>query len=67
MTGFPEARPLKKANAKSVKQFFHDNIISRYGLPGIVVIDGGSEFKKELKEFCEAIRVARIIVLAYNP
>ena len=41
--------------------------MSRYGLLGIMVVDGGSEFKKELKEFCETMGVARIIVSVYNP
>ena len=67
MIRFLEARPLRKTNAKNIKQFFYNNIISRYSLSDIIIVDKGLEFKKELKEFCETIRVAKVIISVYNP
>ena len=67
MIRFLETRPLRKANTKNMKQIFYNDIIFRYSLSNIIIIDRRSEFKKELKEFYKAIEVARVMILAHNP
>lgn len=67
LSGFLEAQPMREANSRNVRLFLETHLICRYGLPGIVVVDGGSEFKGELKTACEQLKIARVITSSYNP
>ncbi|KAK4694345.1 hypothetical protein P7C70_g8748, partial [Phenoliferia sp. Uapishka_3] len=44
VSGWVEARIIKKAKARVVAAFMDEDVISRYGLFGVAVVDGGSEF-----------------------
>ena len=66
MTRFSKTKPLRKANAYNIKQFFSEYIISRYSLSDIIIIDSGSEFKKELYDYYKDLGIARVIILAHN-
>lgn len=49
LTGYVEARILPDRKAASVREFLQNNIFLRWGLPLSVVVDGGIEFKGEVK------------------
>ncbi|XP_074362252.1 uncharacterized protein LOC141702491 [Apium graveolens] len=53
-TKWIEAKPLAKITTKQVAQFLWENIMSRYGIPRILVIDNGTQFNnEEFKKYCE--------------
>ncbi len=45
---WPEARPLKTANAETVAMFLYEEIICRFGTPRILQSDRGTHFVNEL-------------------
>ncbi|GAA0184389.1 hypothetical protein LIER_31677 [Lithospermum erythrorhizon] len=48
-----EAAPLKKTCSDSIVRFLWKNIITRFGVPRILVSDNGTEFEsEELAKFC---------------
>jgi transposase InsO family protein len=63
-----EALPCRAADAMHLKRMFHEVIFSRYGVPRIVINDGGSHFtnrtfRKALKE----VGVDHQIATPYHP
>ena len=66
MIKFLKAKSLRKANTYNIKQFFNKYIISKYNLSNIIIIDGESEFKKELYNYYKDLEIARVVILAYN-
>ena len=67
LTGFVEAAVLSSTKAIGATRFLREGIIYRYGVPNEVVVDGGSEFKKEFKTFCEQMGIKYTLASAYNP
>ncbi|KAK4700157.1 hypothetical protein P7C70_g6095, partial [Phenoliferia sp. Uapishka_3] len=65
VNGWVEARIIKKAKARVVAAFMDEDVISRYGLFGVAVVDGGSEFRGVCKELLEARGIRRIVIAAY--
>ncbi len=55
LTHWPEARPLKEVKAAKVAEFIKECIITRFGVPLVIKVDGGPEFKAEVKEACEML------------
>ena len=49
-----------------MESFLRRQIFLRYGLPIMVVVDGGSEFKKEVVEILKRLGVDRISISPYN-
>ena len=45
LSGLIEAKPLKKTDSKSVAAFIHE-WITRFGVPGMIIYDNGSENQK---------------------
>ncbi len=45
---WPEARPLKTANAETVATFLYEEIICRFGAPRTLQSDRGTHFMNEL-------------------
>ena len=66
MTRFSKAKLLKKANIYNIKQFFSEYITFKYSLSNIIVINNGLEFKKELYNYYKNLKIARVVILAYN-
>jgi transposase InsO family protein len=63
-----EALPCQKANATNSKRMFHEVILTRFGVPLVVISDGGSHFidqsfKNSLKELGVDHRIATL----YHP
>ena len=42
---------LAHIDAETIRKWFHENIVCRYGLPSIVRTDGGAEFKGEFRTY----------------
>ena len=67
LTGYVEAAILTSLKSAGAMKFLRDSIVYRYGIPHEVVVDGGSEFKKEFREFCEKSKIKCTVTSAYNP
>jgi len=61
-----EAKPPKKADSKSVAAFIYE-WITRYGVPGMIIHDNGSENQKIAKELIDRYRINNINIASYHP
>ena len=50
LSGWPEGRALRTVNARTVADFIWQDVIYYYSIFGRLVINRGSEFKKEVIE-----------------
>ncbi|KAI8679254.1 hypothetical protein NCS57_00202800 [Fusarium keratoplasticum] len=66
MTGWVEAIPLKKITAKALRRFAA-NLVYRFGMISVAVVDGGPEFKKEFPPLLEELGIRQIVTSPYNP
>src|ERR1044071_5445763 len=67
-TRWPEARPLKRADAQSVADFIYDEIICRFGPPNVIQLDQGSHFRNEvIQKLSERFRIKHRLSLPYHP
>lgn len=67
LSGYPEAEALSVVTAKTIYAFLWRYVICRHGVPGILVVDRGSENKGEVEEACKDLAIARLVVSVYNP
>ena len=65
-SGWPEARALRNADAKSVAKFIWEEVITRHRLFNRLLIDRGSEFKREVIAILNTYDIKRIQVSAYH-
>jgi hypothetical protein len=55
-TKWVEAKPLTNVNFASIKKFFSQNIICRYGVPRHITVDNAKYFDNAMfKDFCHHI------------
>ena len=66
LSGWIEAKPLKKTDSKSVAAFIHE-WITRYGVPGMIIHDNGSENQKIAKELIDRYQINNINIASYHP
>ncbi|XP_035832888.1 uncharacterized protein LOC110876111 [Helianthus annuus] len=60
-TKWPEVKPLAKITGKQVIDFVWENIICRYGLPGVLVTDNGKQLaKKPFSIWCKEYRINQV-------
>ena len=53
-TKWVEAEPLVKITQQNVKNFVWKNIVCRFGVPRVLILDNGWQFDNTLfKDFCE--------------
>ena len=50
-TKWVELGAIASVDAGTIRRWFHEHIVCRYGLPGVVRTDGGSEFKGEFRSY----------------
>jgi transposase InsO family protein len=63
-----EALPCRDADAMHLKRMFHEVIFPRYGVPRIVINDGGSHFiDRTLRKALTEVRVDHRIATPYHP
>jgi hypothetical protein len=58
---------LTKATSETVADFMYQEVISRFGCPRKLVVDGCPENKAFTKRLCERYRIDRKVVSAYQP
>src|ERR1044072_8193868 len=65
---WPEAKPLKRADAASVAKFIYEGIICRFGTPTILQSDQGSHSRNELVQNLTAqFRIKHHLSSPYHP
>ena len=65
---WPEAKPLKEANAQTVAEFIYDEIICRFGAPQIIQTDRGTHFANEvIKNLSNKFRIKHTLSTPYHP
>jgi transposase InsO family protein len=63
-----EALPCRAADAMHLKKMFHEVIFLRYGVPRIVISDGGSHFiDRTLRKALSKVGVDHRIATPYHP
>jgi transposase InsO family protein len=63
-----EALPCRTANAMHSKMMFHEVIFPRYGVPRIVISDGGSHFiDRTFRKALSEVGVDHRIATPYHP
>jgi hypothetical protein len=51
LSGWPEARALTKATSEAIAKFLWEEVVSRYGCFGKLIVNGGPENKDYLEAF----------------
>ncbi len=65
---WPEAKSLKSLNAANVAAFIYKSIICRFACVPLITIDGGPEFKKEVRQLLKTQYNCTVIMsTAYHP
>ena len=54
-------------DAETIRRWFHENIVCRYGLPSIVRTDGGSKFKGAFHHYLLESGVRQRVISTQNP
>ncbi len=64
---WPEARPLKAANANTVATFLYEEIICRFGASRILQSDRGTHFVNEvIQKLIKRFRIKHSLLLSYH-
>ena len=67
-TRWPEARPVKAANAETIIRFVWEEIICRYGTIETIQTDQETEFvNQKFQQFCKDKGIHHHIITAYHP
>ena len=67
-TRWIEAKPLATINLETVKKFFWQNIIYRFGVPRTLTVDNGKQFDSDkFKEFYKSIGTKIAFASIYHP
>ena len=66
-TKWVELIPLPSKSAEGVARAFLENVISRYGVPGVVLTDGGTEFQGEFQQLLTQQEITHRITSRDNP
>jgi IS30 family transposase len=67
-TRWIEAKLLATVTSESMKKFFRQNIICRFGVPRTLTMDNGKQFDLDkFKEFCKSLGTTLAFALVYHP
>jgi transposase InsO family protein len=67
-TRWIEAKPLATITLESMKKFFWQNTICRFGLPRTLTVDNGKQFdSNKFKEFCKSLGTTIAFASIYHP
>jgi hypothetical protein len=67
-TKWIEAKPLKNVSSTSIKKFFWQNIIYRYGGPRHITVNNAKYFNNAMfKDFCQHIGMKVAFASVYHP
>lgn len=68
LTKFIDCHAMPNQEATTVARIFFDEIISRYGVPKILITDNGSNFTSDLfKRTCKFLKIKKLEITAYHP
>ncbi|CAI6342054.1 unnamed protein product [Periconia digitata] len=67
LSGWPEARALKRNNAHAIAKFLYEDIICRWSMVRQISVDGGPEFGDVARMLLEVYKIRRLQSSAYNP
>ena len=67
LSGWAEARPLRRKESKDVAKFLWEDVISRMGVIGWITTDNGTEVMGAVDLLVERYEVPHITTAAYNP
>ena len=67
VSGCPEAKAIRRANAQTVANFLKENVFARYGCPTSIIVDGGFESKGEVDSICDQLGVKKHMITANYP
>jgi len=63
-----KAKPLINITSETIKKFFWQNIICRFGVPREIIVDNGKQFDSQLfREFCYSVGTKVIFASVYHP
>jgi hypothetical protein len=66
-TKWIEVKQLTNVSSASIKKFFWQSIIYRYGVPRHIIVDNAKYFNNAMfKDFCKQIRTKVIFALVYH-
>jgi len=66
-TRWVEAKPLALITSETIKKFLWQNIICRFGVPSLLIVDNGKQFDSEkFKEFCQNLGTKIAFVSVYH-
>jgi len=66
LSGTSEAKPLRRATAKALAQFFWEYIYCHYGAPLQVITDNGPEVKEAFELLMKRMNIPHIRITLYN-
>jgi len=67
-TRWIEAKPLATITSETIKKFFWQNIVCRFGVPSLLTVDNGKQFDSDnFKEFCHHIGTKIAFASVYHP
>ncbi len=67
-TKWTEAQAIEEADAQNIATFIYQEIISRHGVPSILISDRGTEFVNELITIlCREFKIRHVVTTAYHP
>ena len=66
LTGFTEARAIRKNDSKTLAKFFHEQIYCRYGAVNKVVTDNGPEVKGAFEILLRRLGIPQVHISPYN-
>jgi transposase InsO family protein len=67
-TKWIEARPLATITSTTIKKFFWQQIICRFGVPRELTIDNGKQFDcQDFREYCRSIGTKLCFTSVYHP
>jgi IS30 family transposase len=67
-TKWIEAKPLTNVSSTTIKRFFWQNIVYRYGVPRHITVDNAIYFDNAMfKEFCQQIGMKVAFASVYHP
>jgi hypothetical protein len=67
LSGWGEGRARRENTAQNVAKFLYEEVITRHGCPGKIVVDGGSENKSVAEALLTNYQIQRTVVSAYHP
>ena len=63
-----EAKPLINIISETIRKFFRQNIICRFGVPREITVDNGKQFDSQIfREFCYSVGTKVIFASVYHP